>query len=463
IGVVLPFSAPLNLSDPFSVEALFGESISSVREYNLLLWLVNRTNNDPTVLPNTKLELVPVDSRWDAGRSLLQTLAIIDQGVAAIIGESTSRNTVTMGLAAAVNNVLHCAGLASTPQLSDKNNYPTSFRTLPTAIYQVRAMFALVRKFNLTTVGAIVSDDDFGQGMVQEFNMWAPYYNITVKTVVSFAVASTSCVEQLQTLMSNNIQVILVAAAQSPAVNVYASAAKLGMYDGSHWFIGSQGWTESLFLIDPIYAEILPMMRGVWQIAPSLPSFNSKGEQTQELKDMNTWYNSMFYPDNSPTLPGTPKTFKLSYVAPYKMASAASNCPANDPQLNISSAIVKLPFQMEVGNTTMLMGFAGNMCMGDNLQYLDGYQSVVGNKLGFKLPPDPYMYTVYNCGKTFVSLFDKLIKNGNLTVADINNRLVTTLRHGNLSQIVNYAGATDAAGNVLRFNEFADLDVDQDI
>lgn len=57
--------------------------------------------------------------------------------------------------------------LASCPCLSDRTKFPTFFRTIPSDIYQARAMAQLAIRFHWTWIGAVVVNNDYGQLAIQ--------------------------------------------------------------------------------------------------------------------------------------------------------------------------------------------------------------------------------------------------------------------------------------------------------
>lgn len=57
--------------------------------------------------------------------------------------------------------------LASCPCLSDRAKFPTFFRTIPSDIYQARAMAQLAIRFHWTWIGAVVVNNDYGQLAIQ--------------------------------------------------------------------------------------------------------------------------------------------------------------------------------------------------------------------------------------------------------------------------------------------------------
>lgn len=53
--------------------------------------------------------------------------------------------------------------LATCPCLSDRTKFPNFFRTIPSDIYQARAMARLAIRFRWTWMGAVVANNDYGQ------------------------------------------------------------------------------------------------------------------------------------------------------------------------------------------------------------------------------------------------------------------------------------------------------------
>ena len=60
--------------------------------------------------------------------------------------------------------------LASCPCLSDRTKFPNFFRTIPSDIYQARAMAQLAIRFNWTWMGAVIENNDYGQLAIQVYD-----------------------------------------------------------------------------------------------------------------------------------------------------------------------------------------------------------------------------------------------------------------------------------------------------
>ena len=60
--------------------------------------------------------------------------------------------------------------LASCPCLSDRTKFPNFFRTIPSDIYQARAMAQLAIRFKWTWTGAVIENNDYGQLAIQVYD-----------------------------------------------------------------------------------------------------------------------------------------------------------------------------------------------------------------------------------------------------------------------------------------------------
>lgn len=72
---------------------------------------------------------------------------------------------------------LQISYLASSPSLSDRSQFPNFFRTIPSDIYQARAMAQLAIRFQWTWIGAVLENSDYGRLAVQVY--FYCYYTIT--------------------------------------------------------------------------------------------------------------------------------------------------------------------------------------------------------------------------------------------------------------------------------------------
>ncbi|XP_075434320.1 extracellular calcium-sensing receptor-like [Ascaphus truei] len=142
---------------------------------------VKEINRDLELLPNITLGLHIYDSCTVMQRAVAGTLQVLTghgppvpnyrchRGVplAAAIGHSISTNTIMMA---------HILGLYRYPQisfystssvLSDRTQFPSFFRTVPSDTFQSQGLAQLVLHFGWTWVGLVANDNDYGQQGIQ--------------------------------------------------------------------------------------------------------------------------------------------------------------------------------------------------------------------------------------------------------------------------------------------------------
>ncbi|KAJ3175920.1 hypothetical protein HK101_010531 [Irineochytrium annulatum] len=243
------FSVPLNLAlNPLAYIA-----------WDTVLRYVNTVNADDSVLPGLKLELIMENTMYDRGQSLLLTLDASDKGAISILGEASSRNTVPMALAAATKNMLHCMPTAMTMDLSNKVDYPYSFRTGAASAYQARGLIDMLIHYNRADVLIISSNDEFGTDFMATITTEMASHNITVKALVQFQTGLkeyTSYVDAL--LKGKSATIVLVSYADSGAI--CESLYNAGVFNGTYMVVGA-GTAPTFFTTrsqkkTPLSAEI---------------------------------------------------------------------------------------------------------------------------------------------------------------------------------------------------------------
>ncbi|KAM4590223.1 extracellular calcium-sensing receptor-like [Fundulus diaphanus] len=106
--------------------------------------------------------------------------------VMAVIGESGSTPSISMSRIIGSFNIPQVSHYATCACLSNKKQYPTFFRTIPSDQYQADALAKLVKHFGWTWIGAIRSDSDYGNNGMAAFLEAALRAGICVEYSESF-------------------------------------------------------------------------------------------------------------------------------------------------------------------------------------------------------------------------------------------------------------------------------------
>uniref|UniRef100_A0A7N8WZ02 Extracellular calcium-sensing receptor-like n=1 Tax=Mastacembelus armatus TaxID=205130 RepID=A0A7N8WZ02_9TELE len=121
-----------------------------------MVFSIDEINKNSNLLPNITL-----------GYSLYDNCATLGIGFSAALSLATGREEHFLQE--------NCSGtppvsyFATCSCLSDRRRFPSFFRTIPSDAFQVRAMIQILKHFNWTWVGLLVSDDDYGLHAARSF------------------------------------------------------------------------------------------------------------------------------------------------------------------------------------------------------------------------------------------------------------------------------------------------------
>uniref|UniRef100_A0A3Q3L6Q0 Olfactory receptor C family, r1 n=1 Tax=Labrus bergylta TaxID=56723 RepID=A0A3Q3L6Q0_9LABR len=120
-----------------------------------MVFAVEEINNSTTLLQGVKLGYSIFDSCGRPPWALQAALSQTGGDSTSCILNDTSDYSISY--------------LASCPCLSDRLQFPNFFRTIPSDIYQARAIAQLAIRFNWNWIGAVVANNDYGHMAVKVF------------------------------------------------------------------------------------------------------------------------------------------------------------------------------------------------------------------------------------------------------------------------------------------------------
>ncbi|XP_075330719.1 extracellular calcium-sensing receptor-like [Odontesthes bonariensis] len=89
--------------------------------------------------------------------------------VLGVVGDSYSTFSIAMSNVLGLFKMPIVSYFSTCSCLSDRQRFPSFFRTIPSDAFQVRAMIQILKHFGWTWVGLLVSDDDYGLHVAQSF------------------------------------------------------------------------------------------------------------------------------------------------------------------------------------------------------------------------------------------------------------------------------------------------------
>ncbi|XP_060902722.1 extracellular calcium-sensing receptor-like [Labrus mixtus] len=199
-----------------------------------------------------------------------------DQLVPLIIGGSSSVAAKTLAKVLEPLSVPLMSYTASCPCLSDRAQYPNFFRTMPSDIYQARAMAQLAIRFNWTWIGAVVANNDYGHMAVKVFQEETKGKEVClafVETLQRDKIVSDARQAAL-TIQASTARVILVFSWYTDVRELFLQLAKINVTDRQ--FLASEAWsTSSNLLQNPITSKVASGVLGVAIKSSSIPGFEN--------------------------------------------------------------------------------------------------------------------------------------------------------------------------------------------
>uniref|UniRef100_A0A3Q3JUD2 G-protein coupled receptors family 3 profile domain-containing protein n=1 Tax=Monopterus albus TaxID=43700 RepID=A0A3Q3JUD2_MONAL len=160
--------------------------------------------------------------------------------VQAIIGDTSS--SPCMAIATVIGPFISHSPSASCACLSDKTKYPSFLRTIPSDDYQSRALAQLVKHFGWTWVGAIRTNDDYGNKGMATFTETAQELGICLEYSVSFfRTDPPDKIKKIIDIIKASTSKLIVAFVSDMDMHVLIQTLSQHNLTGYQW-VGSESW-----------------------------------------------------------------------------------------------------------------------------------------------------------------------------------------------------------------------------
>ncbi|XP_072427915.1 vomeronasal type-2 receptor 1-like [Chiloscyllium punctatum] len=166
------------------ISGLLTEPLAKIMSFNLrafrwaqlMIFAIEEINNDPLLLPNITLGYKIYDSCTTPVLALRAALTILNgqdenvtllkchggSSVHALIADAGSTQSIAIARTVGIFGIPMVSYFSSCTCLSNKKQFPTFFRTVPSDYFQVTAFVQLVKHFGWTWLAVFGSNDDYG-------------------------------------------------------------------------------------------------------------------------------------------------------------------------------------------------------------------------------------------------------------------------------------------------------------
>uniref|UniRef100_A0A672Z6A4 G-protein coupled receptors family 3 profile domain-containing protein n=1 Tax=Sphaeramia orbicularis TaxID=375764 RepID=A0A672Z6A4_9TELE len=176
------------------------------RQAQTMAFAIDEINRNYDLLPNVTLGYSLYDNCVELGVAFRAALSLVSgqekqfvlddtcvgiPPVLGIVGDSSSTNSIAISNVLGLYRVPMVSYFATCSCLSDRQMFPSFFRTIPSDAFQVRAMLQILKHFSWTWAGLLVSDDDYGLHAARSFQ-------------VDLAETGAGCLAYLEVLPKSN-------------------------------------------------------------------------------------------------------------------------------------------------------------------------------------------------------------------------------------------------------------------
>ncbi|KAJ3366725.1 hypothetical protein GGF32_003369 [Allomyces javanicus] len=371
-------------------------------QFDLLVADTYQANSSATAFPGRTFS--PVIPETAPAQAVLATLDVVQRGAVGIVGEVTSRNTLAQALVSSRLQVPQCSFSAVHPELSNKKEYPTFFRTIAASAVYARAFLELMNQMKWQRFALLSSMDAFGSGFAQSVGSIVdqqPEFEMTRITFWEDGAASDFD-RPLQDVLSSFNTVILVGSVNDPQralIKHLANTSLLGRPDLTWVFINNM--TDAV--IDAYDGKSTEFLLS--RDSPALGTFVvSVLGDLEGLKSFIDFTTNLVRFTGHDITNNEAQAYMCGQLLFRMLLQYINDAPPGE-QASVAAALAsgkfsRGPIDMNTLNSIKAVGPHGLMQFDTNLDLLDGYEILNWQRDGLK--------TIYRKIDTFTKLAEPI-------------------------------------------------------
>uniref|UniRef100_A0A3P8VTA6 Olfactory receptor C family, j1 n=1 Tax=Cynoglossus semilaevis TaxID=244447 RepID=A0A3P8VTA6_CYNSE len=237
-----------------------------------MMFAIEEINNSSELLPGVTLGYRIFDSCPSIPLSIRASLNLMNKysenenkgeschkpsSVHAVIGETTSTSTIGIARTMGPFHIPVISHSATCACLSNRREFPSFFRTIPSDIYQSRALAKLVKHFGWTWVGAIRTNSDYGNGGMATFLKAAEKEGVCVEySVAIYRTDPRKLFLEVVDIIKKSTSKVIVAFADGTDLDILIKELHAQNVTGLQW-VGSEGWITYRYIASAVnYAVV---------------------------------------------------------------------------------------------------------------------------------------------------------------------------------------------------------------
>uniref|UniRef100_A0AAR2J3S7 G-protein coupled receptors family 3 profile domain-containing protein n=1 Tax=Pygocentrus nattereri TaxID=42514 RepID=A0AAR2J3S7_PYGNA len=230
-----------------------GFDLRAFRWAQTMVFAIEEINRNPDLLPGVTLGYRILDSCDHVHTSLQSVLSLVNGSSALEIEESaasSSRSTRCLSRAP-------ISYFATCTCLTDKRVYPSFLRTVPSDVFQVRALVQLMAHFGWRWVGTIGTDEDYSHYGIQAFTKQLEEWGgcVDFHRTIPKVPTPAQIYAIVDALEASTARVVVVFATEGQLLELLSEVAQRNL-TGWQW-VASEAWVTAKILTAPEFQHVL--------------------------------------------------------------------------------------------------------------------------------------------------------------------------------------------------------------
>ncbi|KAG1957829.1 extracellular calcium-sensing receptor [Pimephales promelas] len=268
-----------------------------------MIFAIEEINNSSTLLPNLTLGYRIFDTCNTVSKALEASLSFVAQNkidslnldefcnctgnipsTIAVVGASGSAVSTAVADLVGLFYIPQISYASSSRLLSNKNQYKSFMRTIPTDEYQAIAMAAIIDHFQWNWVIAIASDDEYGRPGIEKFEneMFHRDICIDLNVLISQYIDEAE-IRRLADRIENSTAKVIAVFASGPDVEPLIKEMVRRNVTDRVW-LASEAWASSSLVAKPEYIDVMGGTIGFALRAGHIPGFKEFLQQVHPKK-----------------------------------------------------------------------------------------------------------------------------------------------------------------------------------
>uniref|UniRef100_A0A3Q2UW32 G-protein coupled receptors family 3 profile domain-containing protein n=1 Tax=Haplochromis burtoni TaxID=8153 RepID=A0A3Q2UW32_HAPBU len=244
-----------------------------------MAFAIDEINRNSNLLPNVTLGYILYDNCFELGIGFRGALSlasgqedqiVVDDTcvgnppVVGVVGDPSSTISIAISNVLGLYRVPMVSYYATCSCLSDRQKYPSFFRTIPSDAFQVRAMIQILKHFGWTWAGLLVSNNDYGLHAARSFQSELSVSGegcLAYTEVLPWDKDTVELRRIVDVMKTSTARVVIVFEDPSRMMHLMDEVVRQNV-TGLQW-IASEAWTESAVLQTPHFMPYLGGTLGI--------------------------------------------------------------------------------------------------------------------------------------------------------------------------------------------------------